>query len=323
MKILYYTYPWAHDVMGGGERQLLAYANHLEKFGIQADKFDMWKSNLDDYDIFHCFSTMPGTIEMCDYAKNRGLKLVISPNLWITQKTKSNYPFSTIWNMFELADHVVVNSNMEGDTLSGVFGMPREKFHTIYNGAETEFLVPADPNVFKKRFNLERPFVLNVANIETRKNQLEFIKALRKTQPEMDFVIAGDIRDQEYAEKCRLAGGDNVKFVGSLPYASEILRSALSGCMFFAMPSLLETPSIAAIEAAASGTRVLLTQEGSTREYFGDSVTYVDPFSATSMCTGIETTLVAGTDHSTWAARHNYLWPSIMPQLSHFYDQIL
>lgn len=323
MNILYYTYPWAMDMPGGGERQLLAYANHLEKLGIRADKYDMWHSNLSDYQVFHCFSVMPGTIEMCDYAKRRGLKLVVSPNLWITQETKSNYPFSTIWNILELADKVVVNSDMEGNTLSNVFGMPREKFHTIYNGAEAEFLVPSDLHVFRSRFNLERPFVLNVANIELRKNQLEFIKALRREQPDMDFVVAGGIRDQEYADECRRAGGGHLKIVGSLPYASELLRSALAGCAFFAMPSLLETPSIAAIEAAAAGARVLLTQEGSTREYFGDSVTYVDPFSAESLCAGIEAALVAVPDSSTWAARHNYLWPKIMPQLAHFYEHLL
>lgn len=323
MKILYYTYPWAMDVMGGGERQLLAYQNHLEKYGIQADKYDMWNPNLSDYQIFHCFSTMPVTVAMCDYVKKRGLKLVVSPNLWITPETRGNYPLDIIWNILELADAVIVNSNMEGDALSGAFGMAREKFYTIYNGAEAEFLVPADPNLFKSKFNLERPFILNVANIEKRKNQLEFIKALRKTQPDMDLVIAGEIREHDYAKECMREGGDNLKLVGSLPYASEMLRSAHAGCAFFAMPSLLETPSIAAIEAAASGVRVLLTQEGSTREYFGDSVTYVDPNSAVSLCTGIEATLTANSTKSIWAARHNYMWPSIMPKLAQFYSKLL
>lgn len=323
MKILYYTYPWAMDVMGGGERQLLAYQNHLEKYGIQADKFDMWNPRLNDYQIFHCFSTMPVTVSMCDYAKKRGLKLVVSPNLWITPETRGNYPIDVIWNILELADAVIVNSNMEGDTLSDAFGMAREKFHTIYNGAETEFLVPADPNLFITTFNLKRPFILNVANIEQRKNQLEFIKALRNTHPDMDLVIAGEIREQDYAKECMREGGDNLKFVGSLPYASEMLRSAHAACSFFAMPSLLETPSIAAIEAAASGKCVLLTQEGSTREYFGDSVTYVDPNSAESLQAGIEATLTADPNKSIWAARHNYLWPTIMPKLAHFYSQLL
>jgi len=321
--VLYYTYPWAMDIRGGGERQLLAYANHLQKLGIQAHKYDMWHPNLNDYQVFHTFSVMAGTVEMSDYAKKRGLKLVVSPNLWITPETKSNYPLSLIWNLLELADKVVVNSNMEGDMLSKIFGMPRAKFHTIYNGAETEFLVPADPHIFRSMFNIENQFVLNIANIEPRKNQLLFIEALLVNHPEMDFVIVGEVRDHQYEQECRQAAGEHLKIVGPLPYASELIRSALAGCSFFAMPSLLETPSIAALEAAASGVRVLLTQEGSTREYFGDAVTYVDPTSMRSIQSGIEGALVSLPDHSIWVARHNYLWPTIMPNLAKLYKSLL
>lgn len=323
MNILYGTYPWAMDVPGGGERQLFSYVSHLEKLGIRADKYDMWHSNLNDYQIFHCFSVMPVMIDMCDYVKRRGIKLVVSPNLWITPDTKNNYSFSAIWNILELADKVVVNSDMEADMLSKVFSMSREKMYTIYNGAEADFLIPSDPNIFKKKFDLKRPFVLNVANIEPRKNQLSFIKSLRLKQPDMDFVVVGSIRDLAYAEECKLAGGEHLKIVGTLPYASELIRSALAGCAFFAMPSLLETPSIAAIEAAAAGAKVLLTQEGSTLEYFGDSVTYVNPLSMESLCDGIDKTLFTAPDRSTWVARHSYLWPKIIPRLANFYGNLL
>ena len=293
------------DVMGGGERQLLSYANHLKQLGIQADLYDMWNTNLRDYDIFHCFSIMPGTTDMCSYAKNHtGLTFLLSPNLWITEATKSNYSFSMIFNSLQLADWVIVNSDAEAKEISSVFDLPMNKFYTIYNGAEIDFLTPGDPKLFKTRYNLNRPYVLNVANIEPRKNQLEFIKALNFKQPEMDFVIVGGVRDSEYAKKCMTEGGSRLKLVGTLPYSSEMMRSAYSGCTFFAMPSLLETPSIAAIEAAVSGARILITKEGSTQEYFKDSVIYVDPFSQASLQNGIMQALEAQADHSTHGLIH-------------------
>ena len=322
LNVLNYTYPWALDVAGGGERQLKVYADNLEKYDVTCECYDMWHSRMENFQIFHCFSVMPSCIDICDYAKQKGLKLVVSPNLWITKETVDNYPTDQIWNMFELADKIMVNSNMEGDQMSSIFGFPRDKFKTIYNGADSDFMIPADPSIFKNKFNLVRPFILNVANIEPRKNQLAFINALRITQPDLDFVIVGEVRDEAYAAQCKLAGGDHLKHVGSLPYASEILRSAIAGCEFFAMPSLLETPSIAAIEAASAGANILLTSIGSTQEYFGDSVTYIDPLSSSSLSSGIKNALAASPEKSTWAARNRFLWPSILPELKEFYGTL-
>lgn len=322
MKALFYSYPWAMDTPGGGERQLQAYQHHLHSCGMQADLFDMWRPNFADYQIFHVFSVMPTLVEICDYLKRRGLKIVVNPNLWITHETKGDYPFSGIWNILELADRVIVNSNMEGDALSDVFAMPRTKFHTVYNGAEAEFLIPADPAVFRKRFDIEGPYVLNVANVERRKNQLEFVRILREERPDLKLIIAGGSRDPQYAQECLQAGGDQVQIIGYLPYASELMRSAMSGCEFFAMPSLLETPSIAAIEAAAIGAKVLLTEVGSTREYFGDSVNYVNPKAPESIRAGIAAMATATTEKSIWAARHRLLWPQIAPEIVNCYNQL-
>lgn len=322
MEVIYYTYPWAMEKIGGGERQLLAYREHLARNGIKIRLFDMWNPDFGNANIFHCFSVMPGLVEVCDYAKKQGLKLIISPNLWITKTTKNSYPFDSIWNMLYLADYIIVNSYMELRELSDVFGFPETKFKVVYNGAETDFLLPEDPLIFRNKFNILSPYVLNVANIEPRKNQLRFIKNLRQERPDLTFVIAGLVRDQEYAEACRTVGMDKIKIIGPLPYASSILRSALYNCEFFAMPSILETPSIAAIEAATIGSKVLLTANGSTKEYFGDSVTYVDPESDKSIIEGIQSVIKSNSDKSIWVARHSYLWPKVIKNLISLYKEL-
>lgn len=322
MNALFFTYPWAMDVPGGGERQMMAYREHLARNGVKADLFDMWNPCFDDASIFHCFSAMPGTIEICDYAKRRGLKLVVSPNLWVTPETKPQYPTNTIWPIFEMADAIVVNSTMELNTLSNTYSFPESKFHVVFNAADTDFLVPEDGGIFRRTFGIEGSYVLNVANIEPRKNQLRFLEILRRERPDLTLVVIGTVRDPAYAERCREIGGDCLKIVGALPYASPMLRAALSGCAFFAMPSLLETPSIAAIEAAAIGCRVLLTEVGSTKEYFGDSVTYVTPDSDESLAAGIHAALMADPAHSIWVARNSYLWPKVIPALIRAYESL-
>lgn len=323
MKAIFYSYPWAMEIPGGGERQLLAYRDHLAKFGVESRLFDMWNPRLTEASIFHCFSAMPGTVEMCDYAKRKGLKLIISPNLWVTRETKSQYPEQVIWNLFEMADAIVVNSSMELRTLSDTFGFSESKFHVVHNAAETDFLLEEHGDVFAEAYSIQGPYVLNVANIEPRKNQLRFIEVLRKERPDLTLVVVGNIRDAAYGEACRQAGGEYLKIVGSLPYASRMLRSALCGCEFFAMPSLLETPSIAAIEAAAIGARVLLTNQGSTTEYFGNSVTYVSPDSNSSIAAGIHAASQASNAESIWVARHSYIWPKIIPALLRVYQSVI
>lgn len=321
-KILFGVYPWAFDCPGGGERQLLAYKEHLTDMGIQVDLYDQWNPNIKEYDIFHYFSVQPGSIHFCNYIKEQGLKLVISPNLWITPETKDNYPFQEIWNLFEIADRIVVNSDMEGNHMSDVFSMSREKFVTVYNGVEKEFLIEQDANTFRNKYNIHKPYILNIANIESRKNQLIFLEALQNF-PEYDFVVVGHIRDQNYTEECQRIAGNQLKIIEPLTYNSNMLRSAISGADFFAMPSLLETPSIAALEAACGGAKILITQVGSVKEYFGESVIYIEPHSIQSILNGISTIKNWTNEHSQWVVRDKFMWTKCISALEKCYTNLM
>ena len=302
---------------------MLAYKHHLERMDVCVDLFNPWGRIDDDCKIFHYFSVQPGSSHFCNYIKKqKGLKLVISPNLWITHETKKQYPFDEIWNLFEIADRIVVNSDMEGNYMSDVFSMPREKFATVYNGVEDDFLIQESPSLFQSKFALKKPYVLCVANIEPRKNIAAFLDAMRQF-PQYDFVVIGHIRDGEYARMCKSIGGERLKIIPPLNYNSTLLHSAIAGCVFFAMPSILETPSIAALEAACAGAKILITEGGSTREYFGGSVVYLDPFSVESMIEGIDKVTEWTNEHSMWAVRHNYLWSKCVVALDNIYYDLL
>ena len=295
MNITYYTYPFAFDIPGGGERQLMAYRHYLKDTGIDVNLFNQWNPCFEECDIFHCFSVMPGVIENFEYARKKGIKTVLSPNLWITEKTKKNYPTDLIWNLFSLADRIVVNSYLEAENLSRAFSCDFDKFAVVYNGVEERFLKRVDEPIFQQTYHIPKPYFLNVANVEPRKNQLNFLKAL-KNYPDISLVTVGYERDRIYAEECHRVGGSQFIHINALPYGSDMLRSAICNADGFVMPSTLETPSIAALEAGASGCRLLVTSEGSTKEYFQDYVTYVDPDDVDSMSRGIEKMLSEGFD---------------------------
>ena len=287
MRVLIGSYPWAFDCPGGGERQLCAYHEHLRALGVTVNLFDQWKPEFREHDIFHFFSVMPGSFQLCEHAKKQGLRLVISPNLWVTEETKYWYPHDEIKRLLAIADRVVVNSKLEAESLAGVYELPLERFSVVYNGVEDMFLGVADGRDFKSRYGLENQrYLLNVANIESRKNQLRLIDAIKKF-PDLKLVVIGLARDEGYRDECFKLAGDQLIFIGDLPYGSPLLRSAYAGCEAFVMPSTLETPSIAALEAAATGAKIVITSVGSTTEYFAGHAEYVSPDSSQSISEAI------------------------------------
>lgn len=322
-KVLFGAYPWAFDCPGGGERQMMAYRNHLESRGSRVGLYDPWQPVGADWQIFHFFSVMPGSIQLCNYIRNKGLKLVISPNLWVTPETRWNYPHEDIMSLLKIADLVVVNSRLEAEALGGVYGVPSDRFHVVHNGVESAFFYATDGQDFREWAGLgARRYLLNVANVESRKNQLAFLDAL-ESYPELCLVVVGHARDEAYLAACREKGGARFVHAGVLEYGSSLLRSAMRGAEAFVMPSTLETPSIAALEAAAAGCRVMVTEVGSTFEYFGNDAVYVKPDSMESMREGISQVLLQERGALSERIRTRFTWETVIRDLEQAYDRLL
>jgi len=90
------------------------------------------------------------------------------------------------------------------------------------------------------------------------------------------------------------------------------------------MPSLRETPSIASLEAAAAGAKVLTTDLGSPREYFADGAVYVDPYNVNNMMGAIEETIQRKPDAKlkdvVW---EKYRWDVVVDDLVEAYSTVL
>ena len=277
MKILFATYPMAFHTPGGGEIQLLAYKTALEQKGITVDLMDQWNPNFMSYDVVHFFSCMGGSIHFCNFIKQLGLPLVVSSSLWMTPETRHLYPADEIRAQLALTDMVITNSEMENEALANVLDLPREKFAAVYNGVEDIFFDDKpSASLFRDAHNISGDFILNVANIEPRKNQLNLLKAM-EAFPDKKLVIIGHIRNQHYYDEIKaLVNSDQLYYAGPMDHHSPLLRSAYQACELFCLPSTLETPGLAALEARAQGAKLLVTEEGSTKEYFADTGYYCD-----------------------------------------------
>ena len=286
MKVLFNTYPMAFHTPGGGEIQLRAYLESLTQLGIEVSLFDPWNPRLMDFDLVHFFSCVGGSFHFCNFVKKLGIPLIISSSLWITEETKHLYPYEEIHMQLNLADRVISNSNLECISLSEVFGMPRDKFCTVYNGVDPIFFDRVEPHIFREAFEISNKFVLNVGNIEPRKNQLNLVKAI-KMFPDETLVLIGHIRDENYANEVFKLGGEQVKYIAPIDHLDPLLRSAYAACDIFCLPSTLETPGLAALEASCVTNRIAITQEGSAKEYFGSDAIYLDPYSVKSISDAI------------------------------------
>jgi glycosyltransferase involved in cell wall biosynthesis len=322
VRVLFDTYPWAFVAPGGGERQLLEYAKNLPGHGVEVVLHDHWNPTLDAVDAVHFFSCIGGSWHFCNYVRERSLPLVISTSLWIEEETKHLYPSEEIRSQLLLADVIVTNSNAESEALATVFGLPRDLFVAVMNGLDPRFAGPHDSTLFQKTFNIGAPFILNVANIERRKNQLNLVRAL--AGHDLPLVLLGHVREPAYAEQVLAEGEGRARYLGFLDHESPLLSSAYAACAAFVLPSTLETPGLAALEAAAAGAPVVVTRVGAPREYFGGLCHYVDPADPSDIARGVAAALEQGPPAELSAhVVKNFTWARVTSVLPEIYRTAL
>jgi glycosyltransferase involved in cell wall biosynthesis len=321
LRVLFGTYPWAFETPGGGEIQLKKYLEYLPSHGLNAALHDPWQNNLAATSIFHFFSCMGGSVHFCKYIKDRGLPLVISSSLWIDEESAHLYPIDEIRAQLSLADVIVTNSNAESESLARVLAMPPDRFMAVLNGFEPRF-AEAGPKLFRDAFDISGAFVLNVGNIEPRKNQLGLVHALKGFA--LPLILIGHCRDQAYADRVFAEGGPLVRHLGPLDHEDPRLASAFAACAAFVLPSTLETPGLAALEAAASGAPVVITSEGSTREYFENHVEYVDHHDPADIRRGLDRALTRGPEPALKAhVMPRFAWATVTEALVGVYRTAL
>jgi glycosyltransferase involved in cell wall biosynthesis len=282
---------------GGGEVQLRSTVAALADLGYDARTWHPWDDELGPGDVVHFFGSRPEFVAPATAARRRGAKVVVSTVAWFdwrnTVREPGPWPRKLIhaaryaaraalpqlpsWRkqLYDTADLLLPNSQAEADQLERLFQASEAKIRVVPNAADRRFAA-ADPQLFRDRYGSER-FVLSVGRIEPRKNQLSLIRALAGTG--VPLVIIGDVvpGHEQYADWCRRYADTDVRFLGRLAADDPLLASAYAACSTLALVSWYETPGLAALEAALTGTPLVLPIGGCGREYFGDRAEYVAP----------------------------------------------
>jgi glycosyltransferase involved in cell wall biosynthesis len=140
----------------------------------------------------------------------------------------------------------------------------------------------------------------------------------------LPLILVGHRRDQAYADQVFAEGGARVRYLGPLDHDDPRLASAMAACAAFVLPSTIETPGLAALEAAACGAPVVITSEGSTREYFADYAHYVDPADPADIRRGLDCALAQGRNPALRPhVTGRFTWPAVTADLARVYRLVL
>jgi glycosyltransferase involved in cell wall biosynthesis len=297
---------------------LLESKRALERRGHHVELFDPWNPRIEKSDVVHFFSVFGGSETFCRAVKKAGRPLVISPVLW---PQAEHLHVAEIRNLLQMADVLCPNSVAEAELLVRSYDLSVGRMRVTYNGISESFLEPSTVTgeLFRAQFDINGAFVLCVGNVEPRKNQQRLLEACRKIH--VPLVLLGHVRDEEYYRQMLKGGTDGLLYLGYSEPGSALLISAMKAASVFALPSLLETPGLAALEALAVGAKVLVTREGPTREYFGEAAEYCDPLSVHDIQEGLLRTLER-TERAPWEAQR-FSWDQTAVQLEVAYEMAL
>lgn len=332
MKVTYLMRPDGCLFFGGAEVQAIETANAMRRLGVDIEILTPLTTNLGD--LVHAFGPYDSYWSTLVHCKNNNIPFALSTIFFrnyhsriqilqdrLRAKRRHN-PMNHIKRLMRESSVLLPNTEAESELVRQVFLREPKKTVVVPNGAEDRFSV-GDPELFRARFGISGPFVLNVARIETRKNQLNLIRALKGTG--MKLVVIGKDLKNDYSASCKSEAGEDVIFIDPISHEDPLLASAYAAAKVFALPSKLETPGIAAIEAGLAGAKVVITPNGGTREYFLDYAQYPDVSSPEDIRRKIE---FAWNDNLSGVSlrRHlqkNYTWDAVARKTILVYEDLL
>ncbi|HXG38289.1 MAG TPA: glycosyltransferase family 1 protein [Bacteroidota bacterium] len=179
------------------------------------------------------------------------------------------------------------------------FDVREEKVHVVYNGIGKHFrrLEPSEAlQQFKKRYALEKPFVLYVGGLGRHKNIPVLLRAFRillEKEKGLQLVFAGKrlFEVRELAQEAQRLGIEQcIKDLGMLQ--DDELVELYNLASVVVLPSLYEGFGFPALEAMACETPVVVSDRGSLPEIVGDAALIVEAENDEAFASSLESVLV-------------------------------
>lgn len=199
------------------------------------------------------------------------------PQLFLTSRNfdmRRSRPYVSKW---------FARSEFEKSYITGSYGVAESDVEIIPLSFRT---LPAET------YPAKEPFCLHVSKLtDSRKNVMRLIQAAIKYR--FQLTLAGNISCQEeFAPmKSLIDDHDNITYLGRV--SDDELRDLYSRAKVFALPSVNEGVGMVALEAAALGCDIVITDIGGPKEYYGDRAFKVNPYDTDAIGKAIMEALAA------------------------------
>jgi glycosyltransferase involved in cell wall biosynthesis len=208
-------------------------------------------------------------------------------------KDRIFYFENNFWKSIKQADKIIVVSDFIFKESVNLFGLPKDKIKTIYNGFDRCIFrnYPLqDLQSIKDKYNLPDNFILCVGSLEPRKNLKNLILAFTRLDKEIrkgfKIVIAG-FKGWKNKEIMKLIENTKTDII-LLGYIKDVeLGKLYNAATVFVYPSFYEGFGLPPLEAMACGCPVIVSHAASLPEVCGDAVYYVNPYDIDNIAGGI------------------------------------
>lgn len=179
------------------------------------------------------------------------------------------------------ATRVIAISRCTRDDIVNAYDIPAEKIDIVYQGCDPSFsrqVTDDEINSLRAKYALFGPFIVTIGTVETRKNQLLAVKALRGLPDDITLVIVG--RPTPYADEIKRYIADNrltrrVKWIEGAPFAD--LPVFYRASLFSTYTSRYEGFGLPVIESLSASTPVIIASGSCLEEAGGPDTPVVDP----------------------------------------------
>lgn len=176
-------------------------------------------------------------------------------------------------------DYFLPNAYSEIELLNFDFNKSFKNYSVIPNGVDSKIFGKTTDT---KKFDKYKDCILCVARFDPRKNHINLLKALKYLDIPVVFVGSASKSHSSYFEQIKnIAKHNKVIILDSLDH-NELCK-LYSLCKVHILPSWFETPGLSSLEAGACGANLVVSNKGTTYEYFKDMVSYCDPNSIDSI----------------------------------------
>ncbi len=351
LNILMQNRPDSRSHPGGDTVQMQHTTQFLRDLGHRVDHSLDPAPNLREYDVVHLFNlTRPvETLAQCRNAIEQRRPYVLSSVYWdldsVVPWSAHEWPRSVVHRLTPKAVRglrrrmrrdgpadrhamqaeivrnaalVFPNSHAEKDHLLERFpGLSTDQIIVVLNGIDpvcsADALTPFSESIGA---------LVCAGAIGPRKNQLNLVRAFQQL-PDLCLVIVGDAAPgcSGYLNAAKRASRKlgNVSFRARLP--SEYMHGVFRQARAVVQPSYIETPGLAAMEAAAMGVPIVVADVPPVREYFTDIGHYCDPNAPDSIAQACRMAAAAGrSDGSRFTEQ--YAWRNVLKPLKQAYERI-